>query len=161
MKECVPGDRIAIPGSAPQHDRNEVWSPLTNSDQQIRATIVIRRSRAGAELVEQLLSGTLPESRGAAQQALEADPKDMGAVCAFAERCGLRILDRDAYKRTVRVEGTVADIDQAFGIELACATAPDGERYISYQGPISVPKSLACVVTAVLGLDERPVARHH
>ena len=56
--------------------------------------------------------------------------------------------------RTVKVEGAATDFNRAFGIDLSSFG-----NYVSYSGPITVPESLASVVVAVLGLDNRPVAR--
>ncbi len=52
-------------------------------------------------------------------------------------------------------------MDDAFGVKLCWVTDSKGDRYMSYKGPLYIPKPLAGVVVAVLGLDQRPVAKHH
>jgi kumamolisin len=58
------------------------------------------------------------------------------------------------------VKGTVEQMGNAFGVHLRMLEAR-GQRSLSYAGSISVPKPLKPVITAVLGLDQRPVAQHH
>jgi subtilase family serine protease len=60
----------------------------------------------------------------------------------------------------VGMKGTVEQMEKAFGVQLRMVEAR-GQRCLSYAGSISVPKPLKRVITAVLGLDQRPVAQHH
>ena len=91
---------------------------------------------------------------------LGADPEDMALVRSFVEEYGLTIVEENSVARTVRVKGTVEQIGKAFGVQLRMIDT-GGQQYLSYAGSISVPKPLAGVITAVLGLDQRPVAQHH
>jgi kumamolisin len=153
--------RTILPGSAPQLTGNESWSAVPNISQEtLTATILVRRRDAVAAgaMAQALLSG---EPVGAAaQQAMEADPKDIDAVLAFAKGCGLKIVEHNAASRTVKASGTVGQMNRAFGVHLE-HTNDRGQRYLSYRGELSVPNSLASVITAVLGLDQRPSAKHH
>jgi kumamolisin len=109
-------------------------------DQRISPTIVIRRPQLSPEL-------------------LSADPADLEAVRAFARDNGLKILAESAEARTVRVDGTVAQVGKAFGVEIEWRIDEQGRKYLSYRGALTVPAQLNGVVEAVLGLDQRPVAR--
>ena len=147
-------DRVVIAGSAPQHDGSMQRSALS-LNQNLTATIVLRRRPDGADTADLLLSGQFkPESREEALQQISADPRDVAAIEVFAHEYGLQVLEADAGKRIVKVSGSVADFDRAFGIQIGMFG-----NFISYQGPITVPEALAGVVIAVLGLDNRPVAR--
>lgn len=159
-------DRVPLGGSTPKHRPADTMSDITNPEQQeVTATIVIRRSAGSgtsSDSGQELLSGKAQRlTKEQAEQATEADPNDVAAVCAFADQYGLTILERDPTTRTVRVRGTAKEMDNAFGIDLCWVTDPNGNRYLSYMGSISIPKSLSGVITAVLGLDQRPVAKHH
>ena len=56
--------------------------------------------------------------------------------------------------------GTVENMQKAFGTSLANYEAPTG-AYRGRTGSIMIPANLLNVVTAVLGLDNRPVAKPH
>jgi kumamolisin len=110
---------------------------------------------------QQLLSGEFPEiSREEAIQAMKADPNDMAAVQSFLQQHGLTIVKENPDARTLQIAGTVRQVDEAFGTQLGWVGDAKGRQHLSYQGPLSVPQSLAGVIVAVLGLDQRPMARH-
>ncbi|MGA8029242.1 MAG: protease pro-enzyme activation domain-containing protein [Bryobacteraceae bacterium] len=142
--------RVALPGSTPQQKSSDTMSEIPNPEQQeVTASLILRRSSG---------SGA---SKPTAKEATSADPNDVTAVCAFAEQYGLTIQEKNVETRTVRIKGTVQQMDEAFGVELCWITDSNGNRHLSYMGPLSIPKSLSGVVTAVLGLDQRPIAKHH
>ena len=146
--------RVEIPGSAPQHAGN-AQAQAVDLDQVLTASVVVRRNPAAADVETQLLAGTFsPSSRQEAEASTAADPHDLAAVEAFARQSGLQVVEADASKRIVKVSGKAADFERAFAIRLGRF----GD-YLSYEGPISVPESLEGVIIAVLGLDNRPVAR--
>jgi kumamolisin len=63
----------------------------------------------------------------------------------------------------MKVSGTVAQMQAAFGTTLTAVTSPlpDGSGDVQHRyrtGSLSVPARLAGIVTAVLGLDDRPQA---
>jgi kumamolisin len=91
-----------------------------------------------------------------------ADKSDIKLVHAFAAEFGLSV-HKDTPKperRTVLLTGSVAAMQEAFGVELKEAEI-DGETYRVREGGIHIPASLSGVVTAVLGLDNRPQAQPH
>ena len=92
-------------------------------------------------------------AREEADQVLAADPEDLRRITAFAAGYGLSVVEEDPARRAVRVAGTVAQMDAAFGVKLRS----DG-RHLFYEGTLTVPAALADIVVAVLGLDQRPVA---
>jgi kumamolisin len=130
----------------------------------MEATIVVRR-RPHAERLEAtkniaaILRGEAPAlSREEAAAALGADPGDLQLVTSFAESQGLTVLETDAARRIVRVSGTVVQMEAAFDITLQSCQV--GSRpYTCYDGVLSVPAALDGIIVAVLGLDQRPVAR--
>src|SRR6202012_4023954 len=81
---------------------------------------------------------------------------------AFAKEFGLTI-DKDSPKperRTVKLTGTVAAMQKAFGVTLIEKTL-DGNVYRVREGSIQIPAVLADSVEAILGLDNRPQAQPH
>lgn len=154
-------DRVTLPGSELKPRNGEHALSPASPSQQVTVTILLRRNPHGGGPSEQdLLSGKYqasPEGQAAARAAIAAAPEDVAAVRSFAEQYGLKVVSADAESRRVRVEGTVSAMDQAFGVQLQ----QTGEHVLTYTGAISVPKSLDGIVTAVLGLDQRPVASPH
>ena len=89
-----------------------------------------------------------------------ADPADIAIVEAFAHEYSLTVVERSAAKRSVVLTGTAENMQKAFGTSLAHYDSPIG-KYRGRTGSIMLPAELQGVVTAVLGLDNRPVAKPH
>ena len=155
------GPRVALTGSTLSREGEQHWIAAVDPNQQVVATVVLRRRAAAAKLGQELLAGVAqPVSREEAAE-IGADPQDMNAVQDFAAQNGLRIIDENPAARTIRLEGTAQQMDAAFGIKIARFENSQGQQFLSYQGKISIPASLQDVIIAVLGLDQRPLARHH
>ena len=91
-----------------------------------------------------------------------ADPKDIEHVEAFAHQAGLTVVDSNLAKRRVILSGTATRMSQAFGAKLArFQFADDAYTYRLRQGSLTIPEELSGTVIAVLGLDNRPVAKSH
>ena len=89
-----------------------------------------------------------------------ASQADIDAVTRFAADAGLTVLDSDRARRLVRLQGSLQAVAAAFEarIEGEFEPEPDGRRYRSRSGPLTVPRQLAGVVTGVFGIDDRPQA---
>ena len=148
--------RVTIPGSDVKHGKDACWTPAP-CDTQIGATIYIRPRNEVRSA--DLLSGQFePISRDEAVAEFGASPQDMETVRAFARQHGLRVTGEDAAARTLHVEGTVEQMKCAFGVNIGLLDSVEGKP-ISYEGALTVPEELGCLVVAVLGLDQRPIAR--
>ena len=89
-----------------------------------------------------------------------AHPEDLGAVRSFARSRGLTVLSEAIGARTVRVEGSLAEIARTFDVSLRRWTFPGGS-YRGRTGPVNLPAELEGIVLGVFGLDDRPQARPH
>lgn len=89
-----------------------------------------------------------------------ADPEDLQKVIRFAKSQNLAVVRQSVAQRSVIVSGTVADFEKAFGVKLHVYEYPQG-TYRGRTGKINIPMTLGPIVKAVLGLDNRPVARPH
>lgn len=159
LSALSPSQRAEIPGSAAKPKIAGTWS-AADPDRQIAATIVIRRPAQAAALSQQILSGDFkPASQAAAEQALAASPDDVAAVQGFIQTEGLTVSSENATARTIQVEGSVSKMSSAFGVSIGSVSDPSGKAYLTYRGSISVPATLKDIITAVLGLDQRPVAQ--
>lgn len=126
---------------------------------QIELTFVLRPPAASQAISEQLLAGTYQTSE-LNRSDIEADPADIQAVTQFAASHNLKVGKSDPTARSIKVAGSAADIEKAFGIR--SDDAQQGTvKTLNYKGPINLPAPLNSIVIAVLGLDHTPIARHH
>ena len=88
------------------------------------------------------------------------DPSDLAKVADFARQHGLVVVESSPAKRLVRLSGTVKAFDEAFDVSLGHYEHANF-TYRGRTGSISIPKELDGIITAVLGLDNRPFARPH
>ena len=89
-----------------------------------------------------------------------ADAKDLAAVKKFAQRHNLYVVRESPARRIVILSGSVADMNDAFGVNLKTYEYPGG-TYRGRTGAVKVPAELKNVVEGVFGLDNRPVAKRH
>jgi kumamolisin len=154
LRRALPGSaRAAAPGVT-------VTGPLP-PDEQVAATVVLRRREP---VPTELVQG--PETLTAEQLAAAygADPADVERVREVLTAAGLRVDAVDLASRRVQVSGPAAAAAAAFGTELTRATSPDPRTGAPVEhrhrtGELTLPAELAGIVTAVLGLDDRPQAR--
>jgi len=87
-----------------------------------------------------------------------ADPADIARVEAFADDHGLTVEESSIPRRTVVVSGTVAQLSEAFAVDLGRYEA--GEiSYRGREGHVYLPAALVPAVEGVFGLDNRPQGR--
>jgi kumamolisin len=87
-------------------------------------------------------------------------PGDLKAVRAFARRAGFRVGAVSRAARTVHLEGSVAQVEAAFGSELH-RWSSGAETFRGRTGTLSLPVELVGPVEGVFGDDTRPLARPH
>ncbi len=97
-----------------------------------------------------------------------AEPTDIDKVVAFVQSHGLTVIETSAARRAVVVSGTVAQFNQAFGIELgryehlvrhSRGGLPRAETYRGREGVIHIPRSLEGIILGVFGLDNRRITK--
>jgi kumamolisin len=82
---------------------------------------------------------------------------DLNEVAEFGRRNGLTVVESSAARRTVVLEGSVAQMNRAFSVDLGRYELP-GESYRGREGPVHLPEGLVEVVEGVFGLDNRRMA---
>ena len=133
--------------------------------ERLEVSVLLRGRGAAAlkERVNKLASrekGTGHLSRQEFERQFGADTADIAAVRNFARAHGLSVVQEHAGRRTVVLSGTVAQFNDAFGVDLQRYKHPGGS-YRGRVGTVYLPDELHDIVEAVLGLDNRPVARAH
>jgi kumamolisin len=163
----VSSKMIAVSGSnRPPMDGAKL---LRKSDpkQSIKVSIYLRRSpKTASEAMSTIatLNAQPPQSRRYLTKTelasmFGADPKEVEAVEDWAKSCKLKVIDADAGKRRVQVEGSVAAMNKAFGVQLNDYRHPEGYEFRGREGEVHVPESLYGIVESVLGFDTRRVGR--
>jgi kumamolisin len=154
-------DLVPLPGSERTQLSGVQSAGQLNESETITVTLVLRRrAHIPAELV--LGPETVTHEELDAQYGAETD--DIALVTSTMTELGLTVTDTHQGSRRMMVSGTIAALSAAFGTTLTLVTSPrlggTGQATHRYRsGGLSVPANLAGIVTAVLGLDDRPVAR--
>ncbi|MBO1739847.1 protease pro-enzyme activation domain-containing protein [Leifsonia sp. TF02-11] len=124
----------------------------------VEATLILRRR---APLPDDAFSSPLTAQELGDRYG--ASPDDLQLVVSTLARLGVTIDEENAAERRVRVSGPAAVLARVFGTDLAesrpADAGADAPSYRQRSGGLSIPAELDGVVTAVLGLDDRPQAR--
>jgi kumamolisin len=154
-------DLVPLPGSERTQLAGVQSAGQLNESETITVTLVLRRR---AQVPAALVIGpeTITHEELDAQYGAETD--DIALVTSTMTELGLTVTDTHQGSRRVMVSGTIGALSAAFGTTLTLVTSPqpDGTGQATHRyrsGGLSVPAALAGIVIAVLGLDDRPVAR--
>jgi kumamolisin len=91
-----------------------------------------------------------------------ADPADVESLRGFARTHALQETGCEPHRCALHLRGTPQALQRAFGVELGrYQLEAGGEVYVGCQQHAVLPAAVAPAVIAVLGLDQRPVARPH
>jgi kumamolisin len=155
--------RVALPGSEKTPAPSTVVPRPTPPRSKLTVSVIVKRKEA-LEINRRAgrTSGPVRVSRAEYKKRHGADPADIALVRAFAREFNLTVEPdpTSVARRTLRLTGTVADMQRAFGVELQQKTINEKE-YRVREGSIHLPASLVDSVVAVLGLDNRPQAQPH
>lgn len=121
----------------------------------LEVTLKLRRKQELPELTGRpakvLTREQLAQTYGASQE-------DIEKVGQAFEKFGLKVSHSSAAARTVRLTGTVEQMENAFLVKLFNYAHESG-NYRGRSGQLQVPSEVKDIVTGVFGLDNRRVAR--
>jgi kumamolisin len=151
--ELAASHRRALPQS-------EVIGPAS-PDERIQVSLYLRRRES---LPAEAAAGLLRLSRQELHEQYGAHPDDIRGVGETLARHGIELVEAEPGARRVVAAGTVSAFAEAFGTSVSQVrtvhpSAPDGVIHRYRTGPLNLPDALSGVVTAVLGIDDRPQAR--
>jgi subtilase family serine protease len=154
-------DLVPLPGSERTQLSGVQSAGQLNESETITVTLVLRRR---AQVPAALVSGPETVTHEELDARYGAETDDIALVTSTMTELGLTVTDTHQGSRRMMVSGTIAALSAAFGTTLTLVNSPQlggtGEATHRYRsGGLSVPAALAGIVTAVLGLDDRPVAR--
>ncbi len=152
-------ERFKLPGSQhpPLPGRREAGRP--DPGERVEVTVYLRH-RSPGPLPDPGEAGHRHLTHAELEGFHGAHPDDVERVAAFAREHGLTVVEASAAKRTVRLAGTIEELEHAFDVCLVHYHHQDG-THRGHDGHLHLPAELQEVVTSVLGLDDRPVARPH
>ena len=149
---------VPLPGSdRPTAARIQSVLGPADPSHRIQVTVILRRREPLSEPPTQFLTREeLAAQHGASDQ-------DLRLATDTFTRLGAEVVDADAASRRIRLAGTVEQLSRIFGtsLEEVTSSGPHGHdvTHRHRTGGLQVPAELDGVVTAVLGLDDRPQAR--
>ena len=133
----------------------------------VETTLVLRRAgTVSDEDVIKMSSEPVSERKYWTHEQLAkshgARPDDVDKVIEFAHANGLAVVEQNLPGRTVKLSGTVAAMQKAFGVDLKIYQDATGKHsYRGRIGEIHLPAPLDGVVESVHGLDNREQAKPH
>ncbi len=154
-------DLVPLPGSERSELRGATPTAPLDTGQVITVTVMLRRR---ADVPRALVEGPETISTSELGDRYGADPADAQLVSEVLGGYGLTVTETHLASRRLMVSGTIAAMQTAFGTTLTAVTSPhpDGSGHVQHRyrtGALSVPARLSGIITAVLGLDDRPQAR--
>src|ERR1700728_1671751 len=152
-------NKIALPGSERTAVPGANLAGPTDPNQLVEISVVLKQRR---ELKLDHLQGKVL-SHDEFASTYGADPQHIERLLAFARANNLTFVKHgdEIARRTIKLQGTVANLEKAFGVTLNDYEHPTGVRFRGRTGSIHVSSELADVVQGVFGLDNRPQAKPH
>ena len=149
---------VPLPGSErPAAARIQNTLGPANPAHRIEVTVILRRLEPLPETAAEPLTRNELAARHGASDA------DLSLATETFTRLGADVIEADAASRRIRLGGTVEVLSRIFGttLEEVTSSGPHGHdvTHRHRTGGLEVPAELDGIVTAVLGLDDRPQAR--
>lgn len=155
--KCIP-----VPGSHREPVPGAKYVGPVKDEDEVKVTLVLRRHGGNPAIPEAGGFSSKIRSREHYGEVHGASPKDIAAVENFAHANGLTVVEHHASSRRLVLAGSAQRMQEAFQVKLGVyEVAHRGFNYRGRQGSVCLPEGLEPVVVAVLGLDNRPVAKPH
>lgn len=148
---------VTLPGSdrAPRSDVERVGA-VPDGDV-VELTVLLRRRAA---LPADVLEGRRWMTRERLAADHGADERDAARVRELLDAAGFAVTRTDLGARSLAVRGTVGAVRGFFGTDPETVRDPRGATCRHRSGPLRIPAECSDLVTAVLGIDDRPQAHN-
>lgn len=130
-----------------------------STDATMEITVVLRRR--GAQPAPARWPAKPAESRTSFGDRFGADPADVERMRSFAHDHDLQETDCQLHRRSMRLRGSISALQKAFGVQLGRYEMADGQQFTGCLHAPQPSQTLGPHVIAVLGLDQRPIAKAH
>lgn len=160
----IPRGYAPIRNSESKKAPGAIAKGLARFSQQLSVTIIVRHRPDTQPLTDVTAWTETPPlkrkylSREEWANLYGASTNDLQQVIDFANQHGLSVESSSSQLRSVKLTGTVKQLNRAFAVRLQRYQL-GSDAYVGYRGRIYVPSGLINVVDAVLGLDNRPIAK--
>ncbi|HTD34213.1 MAG TPA: protease pro-enzyme activation domain-containing protein [Candidatus Elarobacter sp.] len=129
----------------------------------VSVTVRVRRRPGAPPLPDPTHMAATSEKRSSISreqfaQQYGASQDDFDRIAQFARGQGLHVGEESIARRTIALSGTVAQMNQIFGVQLNRYETPT-QKYRGREGSLSVPAAIADLVEGVFGLDDRQMAQ--
>jgi kumamolisin len=159
---------VPVPASRPEHPAGATPLPeFAGDEERMRVTVLLRTRtspRDRQDAARQLATQFPRERRYRTLEEYSADhgaaPEDVARVAAFASAHNLTIVEASAARAAVTLEGTAGAFARAFRVRFR-RYRHGAETYRSHDEAVQIPAGLEGVITGVVGLDNRRLARRH
>jgi kumamolisin len=146
--------QVALKGSEKAAPAAQKTGTL-NTAQVAEVTIRVRRK----ESVDEAIAKGERMTNAEYEKRFGASDEDLKQVEDFAHEHHLSIVESSSARRSVIVRGSVADLQEAFGVQLEHFKDETGCTFRGRSGVIHIPAQLEGIIEGVFGLDDRPHAR--
>jgi kumamolisin len=158
MSEPIGPRYLALPGSERTAPANATPVGPADPSARVRVSVYLRpRTAAQPSTQSEAPASGQPLSHEEFVARYGADPADIARVEQVAREHHLSVVETDAARRVVMLEGTVADLNAAFQVDLQHYDQ-NGQIFRGRTGHVYIPAELAGIVTGIFGLDDRPQA---
>jgi kumamolisin len=153
--KAPPGARaVTVPGSKrPVPEGARLFGEL---DPRTKVEITVTLRGPKLPRAEELMGRTLAPAKFRARYS--ASRSDVDKVSQVLRKHGLRIDGISRETRSMRVSGTVAEMEKLFQPGLAVYTSAEQGKFRDRQRNYKVPSSLSKIVTGLIGFGQRQVA---
>jgi kumamolisin len=158
--------RKPVPGSEKQAPPKAKAAGKVDPGEHIEISVLLRprTDTRGALEARNFTSSDLGSRQYVSREMMAAErgasPDDIAKIEAFAQEHHLTVVEVSIPRRTIKLAGSIADLEEAFQPNLK--EWKIGARTVRGRtGPITVPSDLANIVVAVLGFDNRPAVKPH
>src|SRR5271170_2787861 len=148
--------RVVLPGSTRKTASGAEKIGLAPQSDQAHVTVYVRGKNKPLPITRPGHFITQEEYTAA----YGASASDFMVIRDFAKKYNLTPQDENAATRSIKLFGTLADLSRAFGVTLDHVKI-GSKVYRHRTGDITIPESLLPIVSAVVGLDNRPNAEPH
>jgi kumamolisin len=135
-----------------------------DANETVRIVFVVRRRPGAPPLPDQAYWMATPPgrrkflSRAQFAEQFGAAPAELDKVAKFARDQGLTVNETSVGRRSVIASGTVAIVNQVFGVALSTYEI-GSDTYRGHSGRVRLPAEIADLLDGVLGLDNRRIGR--
>ena len=180
-----PNDSHPLPGSERPQIKDSTPLGRASANDRLTVAVIVRSKPGNPDLPDlQHWQDTPPEQRVylSTEEFFErhgAAKEEIDGVAEYLTARGLQVVEQHAGRRRIVVEGTVAQMNNAFGVTLNRYRAPErkvparpphkkgagrpfgdhidigAHEYRGFEGPVHLPANLVELVEAVIGLDNR------